>query len=72
MPQITLNGQMETIPPDTTMTDLLRQTEARFKIALAAPVAVEINQRIIRRADWPTTVIQPGDRVDIIQLVGGG
>lgn len=35
-------------------------------------VAVELNRRIIRRADWGSTTISEGDRVEIVHFVGGG
>jgi thiamine biosynthesis protein ThiS len=35
-------------------------------------VAVEVNRRIIRRANWDSTTISEGDRVEIVHFVGGG
>jgi len=35
-------------------------------------VAVELNKRIIRRANWDSTTISEGDRVEIVHFVGGG
>jgi thiamine biosynthesis protein ThiS len=31
-----------------------------------------VNQRIIRRADWPSTTLADGDKVEIVHFVGGG
>lgn len=36
------------------------------------PVAVELNGRIVRRADQATTSLKSGDRVEIVSFVGGG
>lgn len=36
------------------------------------PVAVELNGRLVRRADHVETVLGPGDRVEIVTFVGGG
>ena len=36
------------------------------------PVAVELNGRLVRRADHPRTAVHPGDRVEIVTFVGGG
>lgn len=36
------------------------------------PVAVELNGSLVRRAHQETTVLQPGDRVEIVSFVGGG
>lgn len=35
-------------------------------------VAVEVNRKIIRRANWDSTTISEGDRVEIVHFVGGG
>ncbi len=35
-------------------------------------VAVELNRQIVKREDWPTTLIQPGDVVEVVHFVGGG
>ena len=35
-------------------------------------VAVEVNERLVRRAVYADTRLQPGDRVEIVTLVGGG
>ena len=35
-------------------------------------VVVEVNQAIINRDDFAATVIDPGDRVEILRFVGGG
>ena len=36
------------------------------------PVAVELNGRLVRRADHPRTAVRTGDRVEIVTFVGGG
>ena len=35
-------------------------------------VAVELNQKIVRRVDWGSTTISEGDKVEIVHFVGGG
>jgi thiamine biosynthesis protein ThiS len=35
-------------------------------------VAVELNHKIVRRADWGSTALGEGDRVEIVHFVGGG
>lgn len=35
-------------------------------------IAVELNRRIIRRADWNATPLHDQDRIEIVQFVGGG
>ncbi|MFP5261516.1 MAG: sulfur carrier protein ThiS [Blastocatellia bacterium] len=35
-------------------------------------LAVEVNSKIVRRADWPSTTLSEGDKVEIVHFVGGG
>jgi thiamine biosynthesis protein ThiS len=35
-------------------------------------LAVEVNRRIIRKADWDSTTLAEGDKVEIVHFVGGG
>jgi thiamine biosynthesis protein ThiS len=35
-------------------------------------VAVELNQTIVRKAEWERTVIPDGAKLEIVQFVGGG
>ena len=36
------------------------------------PLAVEVNERIVPRRDLPACMLQDGDRIEIVTLVGGG
>ena len=65
--EITVNGEPRTVAPELTVDGLLD--------ALDLPrerIAVEVNRRIVRRADWPTVRIAGGDRLEIVHFVGGG
>lgn len=35
-------------------------------------IAVELNQSVVRRVDWPTVALQESDRLEIVHFVGGG
>ena len=35
-------------------------------------IAVELNLNIVPRADWEATTVREGDRVEVVQFVGGG
>ncbi len=48
---------------------------ARFLEKLEMPsqrIAVEINKQVVRRMDWPDTVINDSDMIEIVHFVGGG
>ncbi len=35
-------------------------------------IAIELNQNVVRRSDWPAMLLAEGDRVEIVHFVGGG
>jgi sulfur carrier protein len=35
-------------------------------------VAVELNRNIVPRSQWAETLVSEGDRLEIVQFVGGG
>lgn len=64
---ITLNGEPYDIDQPLTVADLL----ARLEID-ARRVAVEHNLEIIRRPAYAETMVHEGDRIEIVNFVGGG
>ena len=65
--QIVLNGEPRKLAEATALPTLLAD--------LAPPgrrLAVEINGEIVPRSRWPERQLQDGDRVEVIQAVGGG
>ena len=65
--RITVNGEPHEVDPGTTLAALLARLEAP-----AHGVAVERNRAIVRRRDWNATPLEPGDRIELVTLVGGG
>ena len=64
---IQVNGEQRDVPDSVTITGLVQH------LSLAPErLAIELNQRVIRRADWPDAVLKEGDRVEIVHFVGGG
>jgi thiamine biosynthesis protein ThiS len=64
---ITVNGEQREAKPGSTVTDLLNEMGLD-----TGRVAIERNLEILSRPDWQKTSIQPGDRYEIVQFVGGG
>ena len=65
--QILVNGESKSAKPGASVTDLLRD------LALdSGRVAVERNLEILPRPQWSATQVEPGDRYEIVQFVGGG
>ena len=65
--QIILNGEPREVPQPITLQDLLRLLELKED-----RVAVELNRGIVRRDRWPETQLSDQDRIEIVQIVGGG
>jgi thiamine biosynthesis protein ThiS len=65
--QIVVNGETHEVPEGLGVTALLT--------LLGLPmdrVAIERNLEILPRSQWAKTAVQPGDRYEIVHLVGGG
>jgi len=63
----TINGEMRELPERLTVGALLE--------LLGTPrngIAVARNDRVVRRVDYDTHVLEDGDRVEIIRAVAGG
>ena len=64
---IVVNGEDRASRPEATVTDLLRELGLD-----RGRVAIERNLEILPRAKWAETIVQAGDRYEIVQFVGGG
>ncbi|MBE9127833.1 MULTISPECIES: sulfur carrier protein ThiS [unclassified Coleofasciculus] len=62
-----VNGEPHTCPPQTRLPQLLERLGLNPRL-----VAVEYNGEILHRQFWTQTQIQPGDRLEIVTIVGGG
>ena len=65
--QITLNGEPFEIERPLSLVALLAQPEID-----ARRVAIEHNLTIIKRHRFPEVIIGDGDRLEIVNFVGGG
>ena len=64
--KITLNGKLRELSAAIDVAGLIEM------LAVKPEVAVAINGEVVRRADWPATVVSDGDAVEIVRAVGGG
>jgi sulfur carrier protein len=65
--QILLNGETLQAPEDVTLSELLETLELEGR-----RFAVEINEDLVPRSRHAGHRLQPGDRVEIVQAIGGG
>jgi len=63
---VTINGETRSLPADTlaSLVEHLKMKPDR--------VAIELNREIVPREEWPRTALKDGDRLEIVQFVGGG
>ncbi|MEN6536108.1 MAG: sulfur carrier protein ThiS [Bryobacteraceae bacterium] len=65
--QIVVNGQPREVATGQMLLGLLRSLELD-----PARLAVELNGSIVRKPEWPSTPVESGARLEIVQFVGGG
>ncbi len=64
---VMVNGTAHAVPEGTTAEQLLDGLSVRKEL-----VVVEVNLNILKRHQLGGVVLQPGDQIEIVQLVGGG
>lgn len=64
---MTVNGEPQAIPPDTTISGLLGLLEIGGK-----RVAVAVNRDVVPRTRHTFVKLQAGDEIEILEAVGGG
>jgi thiazole synthase len=65
--KISVNGVERQVQTDATVMELLGSMELE-----ETRVAVERNREIVPRADYDSTRLAEGDRIEIVHFVGGG
>ncbi|MBV8359181.1 MAG: sulfur carrier protein ThiS [Deltaproteobacteria bacterium] len=64
---IQLNGEPCSINGDTHLLALIEKLNLR-----RGRIAIELNQSVIPKAEWAGISLRPGDKVEIVNFVGGG
>lgn len=65
--RIQINGEARDVPDKISLTELIEH------LSLAPErLAVELNHEVVRRANWPNTILNEGDRLEVVHFVGGG
>ena len=65
--RILVNGEPREIEGKTTLTQLISILQLKPE-----QIAIELNRTVVRRSEWPNTVLGEGDHVEIVHFVGGG
>jgi len=64
---IQVNGESRETAAGTTVAELLSQLGLN-----SGRLAIELNLRILPKTKWQETRVAEGDRLEIVQFVGGG
>ena len=67
MIEVTINGKTQTVDSELTLAELLERLSLNSRA-----IAVEINKQLKPRNTHWQTVVEPGDVLEIVTLVGGG
>lgn len=65
--EIIVNGQPRQVAEGLTLATLLEELQLTVR-----HVAVEVNEQLVPRGRHPQHQLQPGDRLEVVTLVGGG
>ncbi|MET8243460.1 sulfur carrier protein ThiS [Streptomyces sp. NPDC005202] len=64
---ISVNGEPRTIAPGTAL-----DTVVKTLTAAPSGVAAALNETVVPRAQWSSTALAEGDRVEVLTAVQGG
>ena len=65
--RIQVNGEFRELESPLSIQDLIALLGLRQE-----RLAIELNGAVVRRIDWPQTVLSANDRIEIVHFVGGG
>ena len=64
---IVVNGDSQTLPPRTSIGELIKRLGIR-----SPAIAVELNASLLTRDQYNSTMLCDGDQLEVVTLVGGG
>ena len=64
---IIVNGENKDFDKDTILSDVLEKLSLTGKVMAAA-----VNMNIVKQDQWNTHVLQDGDKLELLDFVGGG
>ena len=65
--QIFINGKKKNISSNYNLINIIEEYSLKNKL-----IAVEINQEVIPKSNYKTKKINKNDRIEILELIGGG
>lgn len=65
---VVVNGERRPLPPGGRLLDILEQ----LGLGSGNAAAVAVNDRVVRKAQWPAVQLAPGDRIEVVRPMQGG
>ena len=65
--RVVINGEAKDVPEGLNLRSLLEHLSLPHQ-----RIAVEVDQQVIRKADWDQTPVNAEARIEIVHFVGGG
>jgi sulfur carrier protein len=65
--RIQVNGQPREIADNLDLSQLIASLNLKPE-----QIAIELNQTVVRRVQWHSTILREDDKVEIVHFVGGG
>lgn len=65
--RIQVNGEPREVNENLSLPDLIASLSLKPE-----QIAIELNQKVVRRPDWPATTLRNEDKIEIVHFVGGG
>jgi sulfur carrier protein len=67
--KLRVNGKSKEVEADATLATLLNSLGVEKE---TRGVAVALNDTVVKKSDWPDTVLRDGDTVEVIRAIQGG
>ena len=65
--KLIINGDHKEFEDDKSLGDIIKELQIEDKVMASA-----VNMQIVKKDDWKTFIPQDGDRIELLQFVGGG
>ena len=65
--RIQVNGEPREVDENLSLPELIASLSLKPE-----QIAIELNQRVVRRSEWPAITLRVDDKLEIVHFVGGG
>ena len=65
--KLIINGDHKEFEDDKSLGDIIKELQIEDKVMASA-----VNMQIVKKDDWKTFIPKDGDKIELLQFVGGG